>query len=542
MATIDFTSSVGDPIFRAQNNSVNQIRRFSRAAADAGVKLNGQERIVNPGDDALAFNASRQIRSDVRSLRVVTETAQINVTGLGLAIDALESIKGQLDTVKATLIQAQSATDDELATLQQQIDLAVSSIDSTANNTKLGSRKLINGESTIKAYQSISTAGVITEFAGVSGGASLGGASGIIGVRVNKMGAATTTKTLTDGRTVLSLNASITTSGQRAGVAYAVGGAAATDVTVFRVTGKLGSAILTIASTGMSTAESSAFNAFAAQTGVVLNRNNATTAQLQSVGFTNEDFVKVEVISATNATTSFGGAAAVGAVASASGTTGTASFNGQAVVLSGDNGLTARYQENGFDIEIDFGASTVGGVNATTQRTLNLDLSQGITGLVGASSGDTVTYGFGTFTSATLGQGSRIYSVSESTGVFTVARNTEGNKILNGSAVGDITSDGALSLSSGSTQEALTTVDAAISQIVKEQTRLGLVQSTFISAITNAEVSIGNLSSADADIIGVDAASEITNLIQAQLGVSTSSSVLSQANAIQANIFSLLRG
>ncbi len=540
------TGTTGDPVFRAQNNSINQIRRFTRVASDAGLKLNNQERIVNPGDDALAFQASRRIRSDIASLKVVTETAQLNVTGIGIAIDGLESVKSQLDLIKKTFIQAQASTEDERDLLQQQIDLAISSIDSTANNTKLGGRRLLNGDSSVQAFQSISNAGVITEFAGVSGGASLGGASGIIKVNINKLGVGTagTTKTLNDGRTVLSINASIATSGQRAGLAYNVGGAAATDITVFRVTGKLGSATLTIASTGMSVAEASAFNAFAEQTGVVLNRNNATTAQLQSIGFTNDDFVKVEVLSATNATTDFGSAAAVGATAAAYGTTGTASFNGQAVTLSGEYGLTARFQENGFDIEVDFGAATVGGVNATTNRTLNVDLSKGITGVlgVGGGPGDAITYGIGSFTSATLGKGTRLYSVSESTGVFTVASGTQNNSIIGGDAIGDLGGDGALALATGNTKRALATLDRAIDEIVSEQTRLGLVQSSFIGAINNAEISIGNLSSADADIIGVDAATEITNLIQAQLGVSTSSSVLSQTNAIQANIFSLLRG
>jgi flagellin-like hook-associated protein FlgL len=119
---------------------------------------------------------------------------------------------------------------------------------------------------------------------------------------------------------------------------------------------------------------------------------------------------------------------------------------------------------------------------------------------------------------------------------------TTGGKLIDQASVADLKSGGTLSLNSGRLSDALRTIDSAIEQVIGEQTRLGTVQGNFIDAINRAEVQVGNLSSADADIIGVDAATEITNLVQSQLGVSTASSVLSQANAIQANIFSLLRG
>ena len=86
------------------------------------------------------------------------------------------------------------------------------------------------------------------------------------------------------------------------------------------------------------------------------------------------------------------------------------------------------------------------------------------------------------------------------------------------------------------------TIDNAIEQIIEEQTRLGTLQGNFIDSVHRSEVLMGNLTAADADIIGVDAATEITNLVQAQLSASSASGILAQANQLQSTIFSLLRG
>jgi len=151
MPSFPIASTTGDAIFRSQNFSVNTIKRYTRVASDSGQKLNSGERIVNPGDDALSFTASRQIRSDIAGFKVVAETGQLNVTGLGIAINGLDAMKTQLDRIKRTLIQAQAATADERNLLQADIDLALQQIDSISANTKLGRRSLLNGDSTITA-------------------------------------------------------------------------------------------------------------------------------------------------------------------------------------------------------------------------------------------------------------------------------------------------------------------------------------------------------------------------------------------------------
>ena len=559
MAQFPITSTTGDPVFRSQNNSVNAIKRFTRVAADSSVKLNNQERIVSPGDDPLSFSTSRRIRADIKSLRIVSETGQLNVTGLNLALSGLDSIKTQLAKVKQKVVQSQVADTKERDGIQSEIDLALAQIDSTARNTKLGNRRLLDGTATPTGVFSIEDDGTTIDFSIRQSGGSVGSVAGILNVRVNKIGVGGVTRSLDDGRQVLSLGASIISSNKASRAFLGFTTNAAGEFAEFRITGKLGSATIRIDSSAADltvnklTSVAQAFNAQAPQTGVVFTSSTGGTVGLTTVGYGDDEFIKVELIasSGTASTAAFGAVAgtdSLGTTATDFGKSATVTIAGTEVNLGGEFGTTARYLANGFDIEIDFGTRTLTSDTTTISSRVVVDISKGARGLLGASgsTGDIVHYGFGNFTTEALGRGAPINTVTRaSSGIpfGTGAVNTSlGNQVLGGESLADLGSGGRLDLSSGAFFKALTTIDRAIGQIIDAETRLGSIQGNFIDAINRAEVGVGNLTSADADIIGVDAATEITNLIQAQLGISTASSVLSQANAIQANIFSLLRG
>src|SRR5690606_27422630 len=63
-----------------------------------------------------------------------------------------------------------------------------------------------------------------------------------------------------------------------------------------------------------------------------------------------------------------GAGAWIGDTQTAFGTAAIARINGHNVTLAGDNGTTARYLKNGFDIEVDFATRdlTVAGANITS--------------------------------------------------------------------------------------------------------------------------------------------------------------------------------
>ncbi len=630
MPAFPVQSTIGDPMFRSQSSSIDAVRRFSRVAADATVKLNSQERLVTPGDDALSFSASRRIRADIATLKTVQETGQLNVTGLSLAIESLESVKTQLDQVKRLLVQSQVADDSERDGIQAEIDLALSQIDSTAHNTKLGSRSLLDGSSTIRGYNTIAANGQKTDFPLYANGESLTNTNGVTAVRVNKVGLGGPTFNDNDGRSILSFQASIITraskpvfafttaaanpdialAGLQAGITALDGGGAADPARVaalqaaaaatynqfsaantfseFRVTGKLGTATLRIAGETVSINDiiqpASAFNKLAQETGVVLASDATNGIYLTTAGAGDDDFIKVELLNfsgagvqtanivtaedltqppglqQTTTTVTFtiepprfgnvGGIESwVGDTQTSYGTAAVARINGHNVELGGMSGTTARYLKNGFDVEVDFSMRDLTDTAATNTitSTVHVDVTEGVIGILGASgaSRDVVHYGFGNFTTEALGRGNAQYSITTvSGGTLVDPANplSYGQEIIGARSVADLGSGGSISLISGNLGEAMRTIDRATGQVIREQTRLGVLQSNFVDAIQRAEVLMGNLGSADADIIGVDAATEIANLVQAQLGVSTATSLMAQANNLQSTVYSLLRG
>ncbi|MCK6439882.1 MAG: hypothetical protein L6Q71_06740, partial [Planctomycetes bacterium] len=518
MAMVPLTSTTGDPVFRTQNGSINSIKRFTRVAADAGTKLNTQERLVSPGDDALSFAVSRRARADIAALKVVSETSQVNIAGLSLAIDGLESIKQQLDTLKQKMVQAQVADAGELDGIQAEIDLALSQIDATAKNTKLGKRSLLDGTSTIKAVRSIAANGTITAFC-VNTGFSYGQTSGIQRVRVNKLGTGGPVRVLTDGTQVLSLNVSIHSAhkNRRAFASITAVGANSAAFIELRVSGRLGSATIRLnSSSGNLTnlaGAASTFNKLAAETGVVLTSQGTTaTMGFMAVGFGENEFVKVELLNGAGAW------AVAGVVATEAAGTSTTRYsvgndilvNGERLNLGGEFGTTARYLKNGFDIEFDININSLTDTTTINSGRINLIAGQGITGLLGSSgsAGEVLKYGFGNFTTENLGRGAALNTVTTAcvaSTMFTMLNTSLGNQVIGDKSIADLGTGGRLDLGSGDFLGALKTIDRAIGQVIGEQSRLGSIQGNFIQAINRAETGIGNLQSADSDIVGVDA-------------------------------------
>lgn len=576
MAGLPIAGASGNVLASSQNDSLSALRRFTRIAAESSTKINTGERITNPGEDILSFLTSRQIRSELSGLQAVQQSGQVNITGLGLAIDGLGEIKNQLDSIKSTIVGAQVASEGELEDLQATIDLALKQIDSTARNTKLGSRSLLNGDSTVQALRVISVNGTVRTFS-IDSGLSAAGATGINAVTVNKIGVGGAVKALNDGRNVVSIRVSIASANAaaKAWVQLAGGTQNTGEFVEYRVTGKLGSATIRLTSNfdaGLADTNGAvdAFNRLALETGVVLTSGTSGNGGFgfTSVGYGADEFVKVELIASSEgnaATTAAVGAntitgtEALGTSVTAYGRAAVASINGKAVTLGGEFGTTARYQDNGYDISIDFSTNSLSGgaANEGTEAglttgftsTINIDLSQGLVGLVGTSgqSGDLLQYSIGNFTTEALGRGAvlnTVTAVSTASGGGTlIGADNEalGNQVINQYSVAELGSGGRADLTSGNLQESLRTVDRALNQVIKEQVRLGNLQGAFAESVARAQVQVGNLAAAEADIIGVDTATEVTNLVSAQLGISTASALLGQGNNIQSQILGLLR-
>ncbi|QCP47756.1 flagellin [Trinickia violacea] len=95
--------------------------------------------------------------------------------------------------------------------------------------------------------------------------------------------------------------------------------------------------------------------------------------------------------------------------------------------------------------------------------------------------------------------------------------------------------------STSGAQNAITAIDAALTQVNNFQAQLGAAQNTFASAITNTETESTNTSSAMSQITDANFASETANLSKAQVLQQAGISVLAQANSLPQQVLKLLQ-
>ncbi|MCC6464439.1 MAG: hypothetical protein IT463_03755 [Planctomycetes bacterium] len=571
-----------DPIFRSQQVAFQAINRHSATAGEAGQRLNTGERILNPGDDPVAFRTSRTLRAQVSALNSVLSAGQVNLSGLSIAQDGLSKISSQLENLKGLLTAAQSSSSDERADLQQQIDAAVSNIDSTARNARFGGRSLLDGGGTVRVVASVTTTGTVTELYMNRGSRLSSAASEIVDVRVNRIGVGLPTRSTTAGD-VMSLKVlRLSGNGAFAGaVRLSMADAfAASESVTLRITGNRGSTVLTIAGSitgaaGVAPKQRAliqSFNALAEETGVVLvPMSSGGTAGAEnelvfkSLGADDEAFVKVEILASntsavtdvaisqqnktavagqanvTNVTTSNVGASLV-----SHGKTGSVLINGEQVEIGGEHGTTARYLKNGFDIEIDLGLLLAQGPDlgaAQISRNVNILLADTQAGILGptAGSADLVMYGFRNVSASTLGKGgARLAGLTHQDSVYqptVFSRDTT----LGDKSLAELKTGGRLDLDSGKFAQASKVIERSLNQVLREQARLGTLQGQFTTAIDNSSSAISTLASAEADINSIDTAAEVTKFTQAQLGLNTAASVLRGSTIAQQTVLSLLQ-
>jgi flagellin len=91
-------------------------------------------------------------------------------------------------------------------------------------------------------------------------------------------------------------------------------------------------------------------------------------------------------------------------------------------------------------------------------------------------------------------------------------------------------------------QSALTSIDAALTQVNNSRATLGAVQNRFSSVVANLQTTSENLSASRSRIQDTDFAAETANLTKAQILQQAGTAMLAQANSLPNNVLSLLKG
>lgn len=162
--------------------------------------------------------------------------------------------------------------------------------------------------------------------------------------------------------------------------------------------------------------------------------------------------------------------------------------------------VTTRLTEiNRVETQTSFNGQTLLGGGLGTSGSVNFQ--------IGASANQTITADFGTTTWNATGLGVSGVNVGSTTGA----------------------------------QAAISTIDAALTQISTFQATLGATQNTFQAAITNTQTESTNLTASESQIVGADFAQETANLSKSQVLQQAGISVLAQANSLPQQVLKLLQ-
>ncbi|RDH43564.1 flagellin [Zooshikella ganghwensis] len=260
-----------------------------------------------------------------------------------------------------------------------------------------------------------------------------------------------------------------------------------------------------------------------------------------------------------NAASAIAKAAAINAVSEKSGVTAKAN----ATIVTGGTITTGTAQSgnvviNGVDIQIAYGANDsasdiqntiINAVNSKSGQTGVKAEAFGSTFRLTADDGRNIDVSaINTVANAGFSVATTYSSVSlTSAGQFTLTSNTgsisrAGFQIgtFGGQEAGQLLNDLDISTLSGA-NDALISIDNAISKVSEQISALGALQNRFLSTVSNLSVNSENLSAANSRILDADFAAETAEMSRATVLQQAGISVLAQANAQPQQVLSLLQ-
>lgn len=194
------------------------------------------------------------------------------------------------------------------------------------------------------------------------------------------------------------------------------------------------------------------------------------------------------------------------------------------LVVQADNGINSAQDRQAIQEEINELQKELNRIADTTEfsgkKLLNGDIAGGINFLVGStgSAAERVSISVNSMRADAIGSGVEI----------------DGNAVAIGS-VADVDVS-----ATQSSQEQLTVLDKAISEVGSQRSRLGAIQNRFNSTISNLTNVVENVSAARSRIMDTDFAAETAKLVRFQIMQQASIAILAQANQRPQAALSLL--
>jgi flagellin len=439
---------------------------------------------INTGaDDPAGLIASETLKAEQTGISQAIDNANKATNIIGTAeggLNEVSNLLNQLDGLVNQTANSGALSKDEVAANQLQVDSILSTINRISGTTSFEGKKLLNGN---LDYTTSSAA-----------------ASAFTTLSINSANL--------PGNTTQSVVVQVTNSATQgllnfAGTSVGSSTYAGASAITLEVAGTTGTEQLSFAGSSTVSSIATALNNISSVTGVTASVNG-TTLSFKATDFGSSNYVSVKTISGTfSVTGGTGGKAA---------------------------GTDAKVLVNGATAQAD-------GVNIT-YRNSSLDVA--FTLSTGLNNGKSKTFGV-TGGGANFALGARVTeSDKASIGIQSVSTSSLGNATLG--YLNSLGSGGTNALNSASLTAAQKILDKSISQVASLRGRLGAFQKfTLGSTVNSLNVAYENVSSSESAIADTDFAKETANLTRAQILSQSSTTVLSQANAVPQQALSLLR-
>ena len=493
----------------ASVNGHRNMLRNDMAVSSSLEKLSSGLRINKAADDAAGLIISEQMRAQITGLEQATANAETAVSMVQTAEGALDEMNTLLNKARSLALHAANEGANDVSQLiadQSELDNIIESIDRIASNTQFGTKKILDGSlsfgsSNTSAVSSVKLGGDYTEL-----------------LETDQIEKGYHTLTVTAAAT----QTSVVIAGGEASII--------TEATIAAMSGShefQESFTISVLGAEINVASGTTKDQFVQQLNAVG----------QSVGFT------AQVTGSTGDIT---------LTASAYG----ADIELDAQFVSGaSGGTTVTFTETAgtdatADLYIYTGQNGVGGT-ADTDAGQSISLAASGNGLRLVSTGGTVinlssAIATGTIVGAIDGNSAgatfQIGANAGQTATVQLAAVTANDIGVGGSASFDnLAQLKGSALVSGSANDALKVIDAAIDDITTTRGELGAFQSaTLESTLSSLRVTTENLIAAESTIRDVDFAKESAEFTRNNILVQASTAMLAQANQLPQNVLQLL--
>jgi len=472
----------------------NSLRLNETKLSSSMSRLSSGIRINSAKDDAAGLAITTRMTSEIRGLNQAVRNANDGISVAQIAEGALGEITNILQRLREISVQSANASnnDTDRSFLNTEALQLTDEVMRIGTQTNFNGIKLLDGGFNNKQFQVGSNNGETITFSSIGDS------------RASALGANS-----------LVLDGTVTSATKAAGADLTGGNTvgAETDLTLSTANGGTTSAI-SYSANDDAKAVALAINNAANSIGIQATAtNSATLGTLGSSGTVGMTLNGQSISAVVNSTTD------LTALASA--------INGQ----TGNTSITATFANNN-----DKSVMTLTSADGRDISILNFTNS-GAT-KTASFSGVTLTGGAATDSSIKTGT----VSLISSKGAITAANANADVFASAGTVTSTLTSVSGIDISTvANANSALTTIDAALTQVNNTRAGLGGLMNRFEAAISNQNTAITNLSASRSRILDTDYAVETTNLAKAQIIQQAATAMLAQANQSSQSVLALLK-